>query len=142
MMSPGLPETATGLSGSAVSLRVLEACPASLLKRCSLYDVPYKGTTPAHAAARRRLVAHARDVGFPVAHGVARGGGSSGGGGAIVRVQCERVVEEMLVSQASADALDAVLAAAATACSLLRPGFPAPAEGAHAAHALEGAVYC
>lgn len=118
-------------SAARAQLRLLEACPASLLKRTALYDAPYKGTTAAHATARKRLVAHARDVGFELV----------AGGSARVRVHCEPAVEAVLIGQASGDALDAVLAAAATACSVLRPGFPAPVEGAHALHALEGAIY-
>jgi hypothetical protein len=133
------------MAAGGARLRLLEACPASLLKRCGLYDVPYKGTTSAHAAARRRLVDHARTVGFRIdgaTPGRSEKEEDDGSRAEHVRVECTRDVEAMLVAQPSADALDAVLAAAGTACSVLRLSFPAPAEGAHASHALEGAVYC
>lgn len=127
---PMMPVLQARAHGQA-QLRLLEACPASLLKRCALYE-PYKGSTPAHAAARKRLVTYARDIGFRV---------MATGCETRVRVQCEPSIEALLVAQASADALDAVLAAAGTACSVLRPAFPEPAEGAHASHCAEGAIY-
>lgn len=114
-------------------LVVVESCPASLLKRAALYVEPYKGSSAAERRARENIAAAMEKTGVPI-------GGPCAGRGAL-RLALPAAIRDVAMSQAGGDALDAILAAAATACGVLRPSFPAPVEGVDMAHAVEGAVY-
>ena len=103
---------------------VLEACPASTLKRLEaeihqrLY-VPYKGKQPEHREARGRIL--------------------SALGGECGVVLADRRLRETIVADPEGDALDSVIAALAVAHALRDATFPRPAWCP--AYALEGYVY-
>jgi hypothetical protein len=94
---------------------LLEVCPASTLKRAGL-SRPYKGRTTAHRAARAAILAAlAAGMDLEVPAGIRRRAIADPGG----------------------DALDALIAALATARAVRAPDFP----GADPRYALEGRVY-
>jgi hypothetical protein len=73
---------------------IIEACPASTLKELNIYR-PYKGPDRRHRAQRGRILEHLREQGFIAA--------------------LDRPLERTLLADEGGDALDSVIAAAATA---------------------------
>lgn len=94
---------------------LLEVCPASTLKRAGLYR-PYKGSGPERWAARAEILAAL---------------------GAAGDLAVSEEIRERAVADPGGDALDALIAALATARALAAPDFP----GAGPRYALEGRVY-
>lgn len=98
---------------------LLEICPASTLKRADLYRTSYKGQTPEHRRARERILAALGD----------REG---------LRLADPRLAETAIANRGG-DALDAVIAAAATARAVRDPFAMEPA--CRAVHQREGYIY-
>jgi hypothetical protein len=97
---------------------LLEACPASLLKREDLY-IPYKGRETHHRAARARILAALEENGAL----------------AVPDPQIRRA----LLETPGGDALDSVLATLIVARALRHPAFPTVEEDG--AYAVEGYIY-
>ena len=90
------------------AVRLLEICPASLLKRIGLYDTPYKHKTPEARGARKRIL-EAAELGLaPAKHGAHS-----------VRVTMSPQLREVVLAQSGGDALDAV-------CSWIPSTLPKP----------------
>lgn len=97
------------------AVTLVEACPASLLKRLETYP-SYKGRSSAHTASRVRIVDKLAE------HGVV----------------LPRNVTDAAVGQSGGDALDAIVAAACAWRAPADPVFPKPHDRREA---LEGRVY-
>lgn len=136
-----LPITASGLDVRDGRLFLLEACPASFLKRMDAARVPapklcgqrwyaaYKGRHAENLRARERIL-RALQVGVP-----------AGGCGAHVRLQFSGASAAAVASDHRGDAIDSVLAAVAASCSVTREGFPAPVTGWDERFLHEACVY-
>jgi hypothetical protein len=86
---------------------IIEACPASTLKSLGVYK-PYKGTTKAHRAQRARILDRLEGAGLTAAP--------------------ESTLRKTLLADAGGDALDSVVAAAATAGAYRDGKLTKPAE--------------
>jgi len=93
---------------------LLEVCPASTLERAGRYR-PYKGRTAGHRVARAAILAAFTEQDLTVS----------------------LEIRERAVADPGGDALDALIAAAATFRAVVAPDFP----GADPRYALEGRVY-
>ena len=103
------------MSPPRASTTLVEACPASLLKRLDTYP-SYKGRTPAHAEARRRILNRMGENG----------------------VMPSAEVADVAVNQPGGDALDAIAAALCAWRAAMDPQSLKPREGRDA---VEGRVY-
>ena len=151
VLPPSLDSDAPSDEAAAAALRpvrLLETCPASLLKRVGLYDLPYKATTAQARATRVRILETLCSTGV-----------ASGYADAAPRVRLELLDEapsgdsqqplpppqqplrQTIVDDAGGDALDAVLAAAITALAVSSGALPHPPEGWSDAHWEEGCIY-
>ena len=96
---------------------LLETCPACVLKRLDLYR-PYKGRQTKHAQQRKQIIGSLADAG-------------------LVRVSDR--IRAIAIDDIGGDALDAVIAGAATVGAITHPDFPTIEWRAE--YAIEACVY-
>lgn len=113
-------------------IRLLEACPASLLKRIRLNDRPYKAPSASARAARAQILDTLCTSGVASSHSSTL----------CVRVAlADASMHSLIIDDAGGDALDAVLAAVITALSLSSGALPLPPEGWSELYWEEGCIY-
>lgn len=98
---------------------VLEICPASTLKKMSLYDSPYKGRTEAHRRSRKKILEAIEKKNIIIT---------------------EQALRDAIIKDRGGDALDSVIAAYETFKSIPNPAILS--HGAYRAYLLEGYVFC
>lgn len=165
VIPPSLARDASSDEAAAAALRpvrLLETCPASLLKRVGLYGETYKATTTQARAARARILETLCGAG--VASGYADDAprvrlelhdGAAPSGDAHEQLPeppeppeqeqplppQSQLLRRAIVDDAGGDALDAVLAATITALAVSSGALPQPPEGWSDAFWEEGCIY-